>query len=123
MRSAPGSVLVVSSAPEVAEPIRLALLRLGLPSVIASSSADAVRRLGSDAPRAILVDLLFEEMDPEQIVHRALVCRETHGSPVIVLGDDSTDRELLLERGCSAVLPRGADARDIAHEVLSRLGS
>ena len=121
MRTAPGSVLVVSSAPELGEGIQQALLRLGVQSILASSSVEALQRLATDAPGAIVVDLLFPEMDPERIVHRALACRETHGSPVVVLGDESADRDLLLEGGCSAVLRRDADPRDVAAEILSHM--
>ena len=121
MRTAPGAVLIVSAEPAVGEAIRQAVLRLGVSSVVAAGSVDAVQRLAADAPGAIVVDLLFPDMDPEQIVRRALACRETHGSPVVVLGDDSEDRDVWLESGCSAVLRRDADPRDIAREVIAHM--
>lgn len=117
MRSAAGSVLIVSSEPQIGEGVRMALQRLGMASVLTSDSVEAVQRLSQDAPAAILVDMLFEDMNPEQLVHRALACRETHGSPVVALGDDPEEGNRLLESGCSAVLPRSTAPQEVARQV------
>ena len=117
MRSASGSVLIVSAEPQLGEGLRRALQRNGMASILVSQPAEAVLRLAQDAPSAILVDMQFTEMDPEQVVHRALACRETHGSPVVALGDDPEARDRLLEGGCTAVLSRATPPQEVAQQV------
>jgi CheY-like chemotaxis protein len=121
MRAAPGSVLLVSSEAALAEGLHRALERQGVPSIVTANSVDAVQRLSQDAPAAIVVDLHYTEMDPEQIVHRALACRETHGSPIVVLAGADADAEGLLESGCNAVLRRDAEPRDLARHIAALL--
>lgn len=117
MRSANGSVLIVSAEPQLGQGIHLALQRHGMASIVVSDAVEAVQRLAQDAPAAILVDMSFVEMDPEQVIHRALACRETHGSPVVALGNDSEARDRLLEGGCTAVLPRATSPQEVARQV------
>ena len=117
MRSASGSVLIVSAEPQLGQGIHMALQRQGMASIVVSDAVEAVQRLAQDAPAAILVDMLFAEMDPEQVIHRALACRETHGSPVVALGNDSEVRDRLLEGGCTAVLPRTTPPQEVARQV------
>jgi CheY-like chemotaxis protein len=121
MRLFPGSVLLVSAEPAVAQGLFLALKRQGVATVVASDSVEAVQRLAQDAPAAIVVDLLFPDMDPEQIVHRALACRETHGSPIVALAADGADPDALLESGCNAVLSRRSPPGDLADAVVGLL--
>ena len=122
MRTAPGCVLIVSAEDTVGEPIRQALLRLGLTGIVTSSAADAIHRLPQDKPLAIIVDFELPGTDPIQVVQRARACRETRGAAVLALaGDDSADFEALLAGGCTTVLPRAADPRDVAYEVAERL--
>jgi DNA-binding response OmpR family regulator len=124
-----GSVLVVSAEPALGAAICAAMQRLGIAEVLTDSAADAVHRLAEMAPAAIVIDLAFPEMEPEQIVHRALGCRETHGSPVLLLeavAGGETDRESWIDQGCTAVLRRDSDPRDIAmaiHAALERKSS
>lgn len=117
------AVLVVSAEPRIAAALAQALERGGCTCVLAPTAAEAVLRLAQDAPAAVLVDLAFPEMDPEQIVHRALACRETHGSRVVVLAPagGAADREAFLDRGCAAVLERDAEPGAIARVVLAAL--
>src|SRR5512139_32955 len=119
MRTRPGSVLVVTSDAEIGGALCAALGRLGLAAVQAAGASEAIHHLGDDAPGAIVVDLAFTELAAEQLVQRALVCRETHGSPVVLLGTpaDGTDRDSWMERGCAAFFGRDADPRDIARAV------
>jgi len=107
-------VLIVSAEPRLGEGVRMALQRQGMASIVVSDPVEAVQRLAQDAPSAILVDMLFTEMDPEQVIHRALACRETHGSPVVALGNDTEVRDRLLEGGCTAVLPRDTPPAEVA---------
>lgn len=117
MRSANGSVLIVSAEPQLGVGIHMALQRQGMASIVVSDPVEAVQRLAQDAPAAILVDMLFTEMDPEQVIHRALACRETHGSPVVALGNDPEVGDRLLEGGCTAVLPRATPPQEVARQV------
>jgi DNA-binding response OmpR family regulator len=114
MRTVTGSVLIVTADVKVGEGIHLALQRLGMTSVLAPQAAEAVRWISQDAPAAILIDLRFPDMDPEQVVRRAAVCRETHGSPIVALGDDRDDRVALTDLGCTAVIARDTKPADIA---------
>jgi len=119
MRTRPGSVLVVTAQPEIGGALCAALGRLGLATVLAAGATEAIHSLADDAPGAIVVDLAFPDLAPEQLVQRALVCRETHGSPVILLAapGEMVDRDAWLERGCADVLGSDSDARDIADVV------
>ena len=123
MRARPGSVLVVTAQPEIGGALCAALGRLGIPAIHAAGATEAIHRLSEDAPGAIVVDLAFPDLPPEQLVQRALVCRETHGSPIILLGAqrDEVDRDTWLARGCADVLGLDADPRDIASVVRSHL--
>jgi CheY-like chemotaxis protein len=92
--------------------------RQGLAGVHVTSAADAVHHLADMAPAAVVVDLLFSDMDPRQLVRRALVCRETHGSPVLLLAaSESDDRDVWIEEGCAAVLPRVTTPAEVAQAV------
>jgi two-component system KDP operon response regulator KdpE len=124
MRATPPAVLLVTAEPRLAAVVARALERGGCGSAWAATGPEAVRRLARDAPAAVLVDLAFPDMDPEQIVRRALACRETHGSPVVVLGPAGAVMEsaVLLEGGCAAVLERDAEPGAIARAVLAALG-
>lgn len=119
MRSRPGTVLVVSGETRIGAALCAAFERLGLPGVHAATATEAIHRLSEDAPAAIVVDLQFDEMAPEQLVKRALVCRETHGSPVVLLAADRDDpsRDLWLARGCADVRSRDADPLETANLV------
>ena len=123
MRARAGSVLVVTAEPEIGGALCAALGRIGLLAVHAAGATEAIHRLAEDAPGAIVVDLAFPELTPEQLVQRALVCRETHGSPIILLGasGDEADRDTWIARGCTDVLGLDADPRDIAGVVRSHL--
>jgi CheY-like chemotaxis protein len=114
--------LIVSDAASLGEPIRQAFLRLQKPSVLAETSAEAIHRIGEDAPIAVIVDLAFTEMDPLQIAHRVRTCPETIGAPVIGLAPDSPvqDQDVLLSGGFTFVLPRSTDPREIVVAVLEQ---
>ncbi len=115
-----GSVLIVSADPALSEGIRWALERVGMDSTLATDPVEAVQRLAWDAPAAIVVDLRFQEMEADQIVRRAIVCRETHGVPIIALGDHPEDADSLLDSGCAAALPRDSAPQSLA-EIISQL--
>jgi DNA-binding response OmpR family regulator len=112
-------VLVITAEPGLGASICSALQRHGLESVLAEGAADAVHRLADMSPTAVIVDLQFPEMRPEQLVHRALVCRQTHGSPVVLLAPQVTDaqRQAWIEQGCAAALRRDCDPRQVALAV------
>jgi len=126
MRAADGSVLIVSNEAELGEGIRLALRRLGIASILATTAVDAVQRIAEGSPGAVVIDLRFSDMDPQQIVHRAMACRATHGLPIVAIGEPE-DRESLMEGGCTAILHRDttplAAADVIAQLVRTRIGS
>ena len=122
MRQVPGCVLIVSDEASLGEPIRQAFLRLQKPSVLASTSVEAIHRIGEDAPIAVVVDLAFSDMDPLQLAHRVRTCPETRGAPLIGLAPDSPaqDQDVLLSGGFTLVLPRATDPREIVVAVLEQ---
>jgi DNA-binding response OmpR family regulator len=123
MRGRPGAVLVVTAASEIGAPLCAALSRLGVPGVLATTASDAIHRLAEDAPAAVVVDLLFSEVPAEQLVKRALVCRETHGSPIVLLTESgaAVDRDAWLALGCTELRPRDGDPRDLARTMQALL--
>jgi len=123
MRSRHNTVLVVTAAEASGARLCAALARQGLESTLVTDASEAIHRLADDAPAAIVVDLGFEEIDPEQIVHRALRCRETHGSPVIVLDSPGSrfDADALLASGCAAVLDAATPPLDVARRLAEHM--
>ena len=122
MRTAADNVLVVSQQPDLREGLRLALHRLGIPSLVASDAVEAVRMLSEGAPCAIVIDFEFADMDPQQILRRAIACRDTHGIPIVAIGEPQ-DRDSLLDSGCTALLHRETTPLAIADAVAQLLRS
>ena len=122
MRQVPGCVLIVSDQASLGEPIRQAFLRLQKPSVLASTSVEALHRIGEDVPIAVIVDLAFPDLDPLEIANRVRTCPETLDAPVIGLAPDSPaqDPSVLLSSGFTVVLPRASDPREIVVAVLEQ---
>jgi DNA-binding response OmpR family regulator len=116
MRTAVDAILIVSARPELADRIAFALHRVGLASCIAVDAAEAVRHL-TESPLAVVLDLEFDDMEPEQIVRRAVACPETHRAPILGIGSTPEENALLLDAGCTAVLHRDVAPRAVAEAI------
>ena len=119
MRHANRAVLVVSADAAVSEPIRWALEHFALDTIFATDAVEAVQRLSWDAPIAVVVDLRFPDIAANQVIRRAVACREVHGAPIVALCAHSDDSDALLDIGCAAVLLR--DAPQSVAEAVSKL--
>ena len=118
-----GGVLVLCAEAALGASICAALRSQGLPGMLAEDVPDAVHRLADTAPLAVVVDLRFPGIAPEELVERALLCRATHGSLVVLLAPpDAIDAARdWIELGCAAILPTDGDPLDVARTVQSAL--
>jgi two-component system KDP operon response regulator KdpE len=96
----PTRILVVDDEPQIQRFLRPSLIATGYDVVAAGTGAEALRRLASDSPRLIILDLGLPDMDGKDVL--ADIRRRTD-VPVIVLSARDREAEKI------AALDLGAD--------------
>lgn len=125
--SEPGKkrVLVVDDEDDIREVAQVSLEMVGGWDVIAASSAaEALQKAVSEAPDAILLDVMMPEMDGPTLFGHLRANEATRHIPVILLTArvQAADRRRFAELGVAGVIAKPFDPMTLPTEVAQTLG-
>ena len=123
VRKRGGRVLVVDDEPDVRQMLKEYLLAVGLEVVMAGDGKEALEAVRSDAPDAVLLDLMMPVMDGMTFLEQLREDPLHMGLPVIVLTakDLSGAEQEQLGDMASAVLAKGDAVEDQLRDLLGSI--
>ena len=120
----PQRILVVEDDPDLCALLCDLLNTQGYSAEAVQDGATAIRRVATDCPDAIVLDVMLPEMDGFQVVQELRNNPETATIPILVVtGDDSisnTEREQLMNL---SVLHKGDISADEYHQFIEGVRS
>jgi CheY-like chemotaxis protein len=119
------TLLLAEDEPDVQLIARLALRKAGFSVVTANSGAEALARIATDRPDAILLDWMMPELDGYETCRRLKADPATRDIPVIFFTAkvQETETARAIAVGAVGCIAKPFDALALGHQVLKLLGA
>jgi len=114
-------IFLLDDEPDFVKVIKARLEANNYEVITASNGKEALERIESDNPDAIILDILMPQMDGYQVCERLRQGKKTADIPIILLtGKDLEPRgidERCLKLGINAFLPKLVDAKELLAKI------